>query len=87
MTFTEQEVSILEEGIESIYIEEKVSVNSDELKKLGIFSKSFCTGISIAINDGIGYDRTLAWGKNQVRSHNNRQYNECLNGYKVQGLK
>ena len=87
MSVTDSELRILEEGIESVYIEEKMSVNSEALKKVGIFSKSFTTGITANVNDEVGYDKTVNWLKLQCRNRNQREYDECIKGYTKQGLK
>jgi len=85
-SITSEELAIIEESVENIFIEESATITFPRKDGIHTFSKTFKLGMSININQEIGYEKTIACGKNIIRKYLLRLQDECLRLFKNQNI-
>ena len=84
--FSKEESDLLESNIRNVYIEKKVTVQSEKLKAMGIFSRNFAIGLSVDIPEGMTVEKVTAWTNNYESNYLRREYEQAIKGYKRQGV-
>lgn len=84
ITFSEEEHTAFDENVESVYVENSVTMSFPHQDGVHMFSRTFKRGISVSVPPGQTYEATNRWARLQIENDLRKQYQTAM--YKKQDI-